>query len=318
MHPATIKLATFAAASLAVVGVVSIVTDLILRDKSRVRDRLRDHFGNRAGARSWKSELFKDLNVARAQNGRRGAGLWLRFAAALEQSGLDVDPQRIVQIAFTLGVVGLILGLTLARMWVCGLIGAVAGLAAPFAYVYFVRKSRIATLRAQLPEAFELMSRAVKAGQTMQGAMNLVASQLKPPISIEFACCSEQQNLGLPHDLALQEFARRAGVMELRMFVVAMLVQRSAGGNPVEILDNLSDAIRKRVRLAGKVRACTSEGRMQAVVLSILPLAAFAALVLLDRDYAQVLLERPTLLCAVLGSEALGALWIRQIMNFQY
>jgi tight adherence protein B len=316
MHPTTIKLATFAAAALAVVGAVSVVTDLILRDKSRIRERLRDHFGNDPGSRSRKSDLFKDLGLLRTQRPR--AGLWTRFVVAVEQSGLEFEPQRILQISGTFAIVGLVLGLTLTRMWIVGFATALVGIAAPIVYVFVVRKARIQALCQQLPEAFELMSRAVKAGQTMPGAMILVATQLKPPISIEFGSCCEQQNLGLSHDIALQELARRTGVMELQMFVVAMLVQRHAGGNPIEILENLSDVIRKRVRLLGKVRACTSEGRMQAVVLSVLPVMAFVALLILNRPYAQILLDRPRLLFAVLVWQAMGAFWIRRIVNFQF
>jgi tight adherence protein B len=106
--------------------------------------------------------------------------------------------------------------------------------------------------------------------------------------------------------------------MELQLFVVAMLVQRRSGGNPIEILENLSEVIRKRVRLRGKVHACTSEGRMQAVVLSILPVLAFAALLFLNRTYAQILLDRPKLLLAVAGWQIVGIFWIRRIVNFQY
>jgi tight adherence protein B len=99
---------------------------------------------------------------------------------------------------------------------------------------------------------------------------------------------------------------------------VTMLVQRHAGGNPIEILENLSDVIRKRVRLAGRVRACTGEGRMQAVVLSILPVMAFVALVMLNQKYAQILLDRPKLLMGVLFWQVVGIFWIRRIVNFQY
>jgi tight adherence protein B len=170
----------------------------------------------------------------------------------------------------------------------------------------------------QLPETFDLMSRAVRAGQTMSGAMQLAATQLKPPISLELAACCEQQNFGLPYDVALQELARRTGVMELQMFVVAMLVNRNTGGNVAEILENLSGMIRKRIRLLGKVKSATSEGRLQAVVLSVLPAFVFAVLLFVNRPYAQKLLDRPGLLTAVLFSEALGALWIRQIVNFKF
>ena len=162
------------------------------------------------------------------------------------------------------------------------------------------------------------MSRAVRAGQTMAGAMSLVATQLKAPISDEFACCCEQQNYGLSRDVTLQELARRTGVVELQLFVVAMLVHGASGGNPVEILDNLSDVIRKRVRLSGKVKALTSEGRLQAVILSILPIGAFVAIYILNPSYAQLLLDRPRLLGGVVISEVLGVLWIRRIVNFKY
>ena len=107
--------------------------------------------------------------------------------------------------------------------------------------------------------------------------------------------------------MTLQELARRTGVMELQLFVVAMLVHGTSGGNPVEILDNLSDVIRKRIRLVGKVKALTSEGRLQAVILSILPVGAFVAIFVLNRSYAQLLLDRPRLLTRpVLVFEVLG------------
>src|SRR5690606_15117726 len=105
---------------------------------------------------------------------------------------------------------------------------------------------------------------------------------------------------------------RRNNVMELQMFVVAMLVQRQSGGNPVELLDNLSKTIRKRLQLAGKVRAMTSEGRLQAVVLSVLPIVALGILLVVNPGYAKELLDRPMLLAGVLTSEAIGALWIRR------
>jgi tight adherence protein B len=316
MHLTAIKLASFAAAALAVVGLVSVITDLVLRDKSRLRKRLREHFGSGTGARSRKSDLFKDLSLLKLQRTR--TGLWTRFVVMVEQSGLEFEPRKILQISLTFAIVGLILGFTLTRIWMVGCLTAVVGFSAPIVYVFVVRKARIQALCQQLPEAFELMSRAVKAGQTMPGAMNLVATQLKPPISVEFASCCEQQNLGLSHDIALQELARRAGVMELQMFVVAMLVHRHSGGNPIEILENLSEVIRKRVRLVGKVRACTSEGRMQAVVLSVLPVMAFVGLLFLNRTYVQILLDRPKLLVAVLVWQAIGVLWIRRIVNFQF
>jgi tight adherence protein B len=313
-----VKLATFIAAVLAVVGVFSVLSDLILRDKARIKARFDQEFGDERQRLARKSELLKDLKLFHAETSRHVPVLWKRFVTAVEHSGLSTTPFRVVQIALTASIVGLVVGTTLSGLWLVGTIFAVIGLVAPFVYVYAARASRMHAICMQLPETFDLMGRAIKAGQTVSGAMQIAAEQLKPPISAELAACCEQQNLGLPYDVAMQELARRTGVMELQMFVVALLVNRNTGGNLAEILQNLSDVIRKRTRLRGKIKVATSEGRLQAIVLSLLPLAAFLGLVLLNRPYAQILLDRPGLLCAILVSEALGSLWIRRIVNFDY
>jgi tight adherence protein B len=318
MDPKIINLAAFTASVLAVIGGFSIVSDLVLREKARIKDRLREQFGLGSDGRPRRSDLLKDLKRFHSQSTQRVPEYWKRFSTMVAQSGLAVAPERVLQISATTGIIGAVLGVTLTRLWLVGLAGAALGTIGPIVYVSARRKARIRSLCEQLPEAFDLMSRAVRAGQTMPGAMSLVATQLKPPISVEFGCCCEQQNLGLPQDVMLEELARRTGVMELQLFVVAMLVHRTAGGNPVEILDNLSDVIRKRVRLFGRVRALTSEGRLQAVVLSVLPVGAFIALYFLNPNYAQILLDRPRLLAGMLVSEGLGALWIRRIVNFDY
>jgi tight adherence protein B len=318
MDPVFIKLATFVAAAFAVVAMFSIISDLVLREKSRIRDRFRDEFGSKSTHGARRSDLLKDLKQLRAEASRPIPAIVRQFLTMVEQSGLDTTPGRILQIAFTAAIVGGVVGTAVSWNAIVGAVLTLVGFAAPFVYVHAKHKERVDSLRSQLPEAFDLMSRAVKAGQTLQGAMHIAASQLKPPLAAEFGACCDQQNFGLPQDVALQELARRSGVMELQMFVVAMLVHRTSGGNPVAILENLSDVIRKRTRLLGKVKAATSEGRLQAVVLSVLPLGALLALWILNRPYAQILFDRPLVLSAVLVSEAVGALWIRRIVRFDY
>ena len=162
------------------------------------------------------------------------------------------------------------------------------------------------------------MARAVKAGQTVTGAFQIVARDLDPPLADEFAFCYEQQNLGRSPELALRDLARRTGVIELQMFVAALLVQRRSGGNIVELLTNLSSVVRKRLRLAGKVRALTSEGRLQALVLALLPIAVFIGLLVLNRPYVQVLLDRPHILGTLASLQVVGGLWVRKIINIDF
>jgi tight adherence protein B len=201
--------------------------------------------------------------------------------------------------------------------WIGGIVGLTAG-AAPPTYLRARCRRRRDKLCQQLPEAFDLMSRAIRAGQTVAGAFQIVGRDLEPPISVEFSHCYEQQNLGRSPDLALRDLARRTGVMELQMFVVALLVQRQSGGNMAELLNNLSGVVRKRIRLKGRVKALTGEGRMQAVVLTILPLAVFAAMLSLNRPYTQTLLDRPQVLGGIVICQVVGALWIRHIVNVDY
>src|SRR5262249_33127280 len=159
----------------------------------------------------------------------------------------------------------------------------------------------------QLPDVFDTMARAVRAGQTVPGAFQIIADEFKPPISDEFWRCYEQQNLGMSADAALRDLARRSPVMELRILVVALLVQSRSGGNLIELLTSLANMVRKRLRLQQRMKALTGEARMQAVVLIILPIIAFVAVMFLSREYANALLERPWLLGGTACSVLIGA-----------
>ena len=139
-----------------------------------------------------------------------------------------------------------------------------------------MRGRRIALLRSQLPDAFELMARAIQAGQTVTSSFQVVADNFQDLLGCEFRYCSEQQNLGMPLQVSLRDLARRTGVIELKMFAVTLSVQRQSGGNPVEMLQNLATVIRKRTKLIDRVKALTGEGRMQATVLLVLPFVLFA------------------------------------------
>jgi tight adherence protein B len=170
----------------------------------------------------------------------------------------------------------------------------------------------------QLPDAFDMMSRTMRAGQTFLQAMQSVAEEGSPPLSTEFAYCYDQQYLGMSVEAALRDLARRTGLLELKIFVLAVLVHRQTGGNLSDLLDKLSHVIRERYRIAGVISALTAEGRAQAYVLLALPVVLFMAMYVLNREYAQLLLEVPALLITTAGFMLLGALWMKKIINFGY
>jgi tight adherence protein B len=146
--------------------------------------------------------------------------------------------------------------------------------------------------------------------------MQSVADEFEPPLAEEFGYCYEQQNLGLDAETALRDLARRTGLLELKIFVLAVLVHRQTGGNLAELLDKLSSIVRDRFRIRGLIRTLTAEGRVQAGVLLALPFVMYGAMLVFNRDYALILLDHPWVPIASLGSLGFGWLWIRKIINF--
>jgi tight adherence protein B len=170
----------------------------------------------------------------------------------------------------------------------------------------------------QLSSAFDLMARVLRSGHSVPQAFQAVADTFEPPISGEFAQCQEQQNLGLLPEVTYRELARRTGVLEIKIFIMAMMIQRQSGGNLSEVLERLAALVRERVRLRSHVRTLTAEGRMQAVVLLVLPPVMFFVMRFINRPYADVLLDHTGLLAAMMASMASGALWIRKIIQFDF
>jgi tight adherence protein B len=319
--PLVLTAVTFLAAALAVAGAYSIAMDLFLRDRARVSQRLDEEFSNRQTGQIRRSPLFKNLeklgpDVALAKEFRWS--LSSRFRGMVEQSGLNLTLGRLLAICAGTGLVVGALGGFYTRSW---LIGAGVGLVAtgvPVLYVNFKRKRRLDKLLSQLPDAFDLIARLVRAGQTTSQAFQGVADEFEPPLSWEFAYCYEQQNLGLAPEVALRDMARRIDLVEIRIFILAVLVQRQTGGNLAELIDNLSAIVRERFRIRGKIRVMTAEGRMEATVLLALPPVVFMLILFLNRNYAQVLLDHPKVIWAMLGFMLVGVVWIRKIINFNF
>ncbi len=327
MDPTLLTLVTFLAVALVIVGISSLASDLVMRDKSRVsrrvdRELLRQRVKARAGL---TPEAMAGQDLA--------PSLRERFEMMVEQSGLNLTAQGLLA---AMAIAGLALG-GLALLVRMGLgiwsiqenllpagLAALVGVFLPLFHVQRKRKQRQDKLVAQLPDAFDLMARVIRAGQTMAQAMQAVADEFDAPIAVEFSYCYEQQNLGLSPDIALRDLARRTGVLEIKIFILALLVHQQTGGNLAELLDKLSGMVRERFRVRGKIRALTAEGRLQALVLLILPPALFLLLLVLNPNYGQVLLHQSLFLCngdilILMGIfEALGALWINKIINFDF
>ncbi len=320
MNPILLPILTFFATVAAVAGVYSVVSDLYLRDRARVSNRVDNEFRQRLRDRAKKSLAVKELRemVPDGSAGDHRPSLRQRIDAMVEQSGLALTPGQLLTITVVSGLALGALGGILRQSPLAAVVGALIGSFVPVAYVNWKRKSRMEKLLSQLPDAFDLMARVIRAGQTMAQGIQSVADEFASPVASEFAYCYEQQNLGLPPETALRELARRTGLIELKIFVLALLVQQQTGGNLAEMLDKLSGIVRERYKLRGKIKALTAEGRIQAIVLLALPPGMFTLMMFMNRDYSAVLLDHPPIIWGVLISETIGALWIRKIVNFDF
>lgn len=190
----------------------------------------------------------------------------------------------------------------------------------PLLWLMRMRKKRIRTLVEQLPDVFDLMSQALRAGHALASAVQLVSQQMPDPVAGEFARVFYEQNLGIKIEDALLNMAERVDQMDVRFFVTAVLIQRQTGGDLAEILDKIGKVIRDRVQLWGAVQAFTAEGRLSGWVLLALPVIVFVASLIMNPDYARVLLDTPSgriMLGIAAGMDLMGLAMIKKIVNIK-
>ncbi len=190
----------------------------------------------------------------------------------------------------------------------------------PFAWLIMKRKRRMKKFAAQLPEALELVARALRAGHSLGAGMNLVGAEMSPPISQEFARTFEEQNLGMPLEETLENLCERVPNLDLKFFATAVILQRQTGGDLAEILDKIGRLIRERFKIWGQVQALTGEGRLSGIVLLALPPVLFMAVFRMNPDYLMLLFTDDLgkkMLIGGIVMQLLGAIVIQKIINIR-
>lgn len=298
-----------------------LLSDLLFRDRRRMDQRIDDQFRDQLRKKVEKSSLFRDFSeAASVSDESRPATRSERFRLMLEQSGLNLKPARLLVIMAGLGFGVGLLSAVLTQNGIVGLIGVPIGAGLPLGYVRHKVTQRRHKMHSQLPDAFDLMARAVRSGNTFWQALWSASQEFEAPISLELAYCHEMQNLGLPHEIALRDMAKRTGLVEMQILSEAVTIQEQTGGNLAEVLDKLTTMVRERFRIWGKVRTLTAEGQMQAIVLLALAPGMFLLMLCLNYEYTRLLIDwhSSILLIGTLICEGLGWLWIRRIVNFDF
>jgi tight adherence protein B len=191
---------------------------------------------------------------------------------------------------------------------------------APWGWLWNRRRVRLKSFAAQLPDALELVARALRAGHSLAAGMHVVAEEMPMPIAVEFGRVYEEQNLGISLEDAMRNMTERVPNLDLRFFVTSVNIQRQTGGDLAEILDKIGYVIRERYRILGQVKALTAEGRLSGVVLIALPFVLFLVMLHLKPDYVAVLwTERAGIQMSMfaLFMQVLGAVVIKKIVDIK-
>lgn len=170
-------------------------------------------------------------------------------------------------------------------------IAAVGGGALPLLYLRRARRKRVDAFEAQFPDALLFVARAMRAGHAFSVSLDMLQKEFDKPLSSEFHIVFEEQNLGLPIDVALEKLAKRMPMLDVRFFVAAVILQKRTGGNLGEILEKLAGLIRERFKLRGQIRTISAHGRMSSAVLTGIPIVVAIMMYFVNRAHMMFFVE---------------------------
>ena len=238
----------------------------------------------------------------------------------LQQAGMTWTLQTFVLLTLGFGVGLALSGLMLTQSFLGALVIAGIGALMPYMFVRFRRGKRLGAFEEQLPESIELIGRALRAGHPLSSGFKMAADDSPEPIAGELRRVFEEQRFGLPVPDSLLNLADRMGLMDVRILVTAILIQREVGGNLAEILDNLAKVVRERFTIRRQLRVFTAQGRMTGYLLAFLPFGLFAILWSMNADYMRILFTDPMgKLVVTIGlvMQVVGYFWIRKVVNIE-
>jgi tight adherence protein B len=268
-------------------------------DLDSIKSRLLGTAGNATKRKSAAPVLFQ------AEDGKkdrmvlellRRFQLGSRLQELLERAGLRWPVTRLARLILT----GCLCGF--AAAWyllpaplnrVAFLTGPLTG-AVPFLYVWRKSHRRLRKFEGQFPEGLEFVARAMRAGHAFSVSLEMLHQEFDEPLAGEFRRTFDEQNLGLPLDVALEKLAARMPLLDVQFFVSAVLLQKRTGGNLAEVLDKLAYLIRERFKLRGRIRAISAHGRMTGTALSLIPGAVAVMMFYVNPQYVMFFVHDPT------------------------
>ncbi len=213
---------------------------------------------------------------------------FLNLTKVIEQADANVKPSALFGVGLLAAFISGVASGWMVNIYVAPIVAAVS-VSAPFLWLFWKKNKRLKRLANQLPEAMELVARALRAGHSLAAGLHVVSEEMPAPISKEFGRVYEEQNLGISLEDSLKSLTERVPNLDLRFFVTSVIIQRQTGGDLAEILDRIGYVIRERIKILGQVKALTAEGRLSGIVLIALPIGLFILMLWMKPDYIEML-----------------------------
>jgi tight adherence protein B len=236
----------------------------------------------------------------------------------IEQSGHTILAHRLVALAAVIAIAASVVALFLTGNGAIALLAFVAGASAPLVFIFRKRRARLEKFEEQLPDAVDVMKRALRAGHPFNSCIKLVADDMDEPISREFEMTFADVNYGNDLRRALLGMLFRVPSSNLMAVVTAVLIQKETGGNLAEIFERIALVIRSRFRFGRRVRTLSAEGRMSAWILTLVPIILFGVLWITTPSYLPPLLASPNgqkMIMFAVMMMIVAVFWMRKIIR---
>ncbi len=289
--------------------------------RRRIDERMKQLVQERGGASQREMQLLKDELLSTVPVFHRTLikfEIFTQLQNTLRQADMTISVYRFVIYSMVSGFVVGLITFFFSRSLVAMLIITIVVMFAPLMYVRYRRRRRFYSFLEQLPDALELMVRSLQAGHSFSSALQMVATEMPDPIAREFGKTYEEQNLGLNIKSALENLVERVPILDLKLCVTAVLIQREIGGNLSEVLRNISHTIRERFRIQGEIRVKSAQARLSGYIVSALPFFLFFWINLVNPSYMKTLYDHPNgvyILATGVIMQIVGWLIIRKIVD---
>ena len=242
------------------------------------------------------------------------------LARIISQAGHKFLAYRVVLLSVVLAIVAAIAAWVITRSIAMTAVSLLIAGSIPYMKINGDRTKRIQLFEEQLPDAIDMIKRALRAGHPFNGAIKLVAEEMDDPVAEEFGTTFADINYGNDGRRAMLGLLQRVPSVTVMALVTSILVQRETGGNLAEILERISAVVRGRFKLQRKVKTLSAEGRMSAWILALVPLVLFAVIWTTSPDYLPMLLEdeagQKMIIYGAISAMS-GMYWIRNIIRIE-